>query len=108
MYSAALKKCSEHCAFGTFFEEALRDPLVSGMRSRKIHKWLLAKKTLTWKAAVEIALVKEFPDEQANNFWNSPADSGIHYVRSLHPTSNKSKETMFLLWRGPHPTKITI
>ena len=24
-YSAALKKCSEHCAFGTFLEEALRD-----------------------------------------------------------------------------------
>ena len=26
-YSAALKKCSEHCAFGAFLEEALRKPI---------------------------------------------------------------------------------
>ena len=28
-YSADLKKCSEHCAFGTFIEEALRDRFAS-------------------------------------------------------------------------------
>ena len=36
-YSAALKKCSEHCAFGTFLEEALRDRFVCGLRSNR-HK----------------------------------------------------------------------
>ena len=36
-YSAALKKCSEHCAFGTFLEEALRDRFVCGLRLSLIH-----------------------------------------------------------------------
>ena len=37
-YSAALKKCSEHSAFGTFLEEALRDRFVRGLRSKQIQK----------------------------------------------------------------------
>ena len=53
-YSAALKKCSEHCAFGTFLEEALRDRFVCGLRSKQTQKRLLAEKSLTWKTAVEI------------------------------------------------------
>jgi len=43
-YNAALKKCSEHCAFGTFLEEALRDRFVCGLRSKQTHKRLLAEK----------------------------------------------------------------
>ena len=37
-YSAALKKCSEHCAFGAFLEEALRNRFVCGLRSRQFRK----------------------------------------------------------------------
>ena len=32
-----------------------------------------------------MALAMEVADKQANNFRNSPAGSGIHYVRSPHP-----------------------
>jgi len=53
------KKCSEHCAFGTFLEEALRDRFVSGLRSKQTQKRLLAEKRLTWKMGVEIALAME-------------------------------------------------
>ena len=58
-YSPALKKCSEHCAFGTFLEEALRDRFVCGLRIKQTQKRLLAEKELTWKTAVEIALAME-------------------------------------------------
>ena len=44
-YSAALKKCSEHCAFGTFLEEALRDRFVCGLRNKQTQKRLLAEKS---------------------------------------------------------------
>ena len=39
-YSAALKKCSEHCAFGAFLEEALRNRFICGLRCRQIQKRL--------------------------------------------------------------------
>ena len=78
-YSAALKKCSEHCAFGTFLEEALRDHFVCGLRSKQTQKILLAEKELTWKAAVEVA------DKQASNFRKSPETGGINYVKPPHP-----------------------
>ena len=55
------------------------------MRSGQIQKRLLAEKSLTWKTAVEMALAMEVAVKQTNNFRNSPADSGIHYVRSPHP-----------------------
>ena len=84
-YSAALKKCSEHCAFGTFLEEALRDRFVCGLRSKQTQKRLLAEKELTWKAAVEIALAMEVADKQASNFRNSPETGGINYVKPPHP-----------------------
>ena len=54
------------------------------MRSRQIQKRLLAEKSLTWKTAVEMALAMEVVVKQTKNFRNSPADSGIHYVRSPH------------------------
>ena len=82
VYSAALKKCSEHCAFGTFSEEVLRDRFVCGLRSRQIQKRLLAEKILTWKTAVEMVLAMEVADKQTNNLRNSPEDSGTRYVRS--------------------------
>ena len=84
-YIAALKRCSEHCACGAFLEEALRDRFVCGLRNRQVQKRLLVAKSLTWKTAVEMALAMEVADKQANNFRNSPADSGIHHVRSPHP-----------------------
>ena len=44
-YSAALKKCSEHCAFGTFLEEALRDRFVCGLKKQADIKETLSRKS---------------------------------------------------------------
>ena len=66
------------------------------VRSRRIQKRLLAEKSLTWKTAVEMALAMEVAVKQTNNFRNTPADSGIHYVRSPHPLkATKPKRTCF-------------
>ena len=105
-YIAALKKCSEHCAFGTFLEKALRERFVCGLKSRQIQERLLAEKILTWKTAVEMALATEVADKQANNFRSSPADSGIHYVRSLHPLkAMKPKRPCFRCGKDHIPQK---
>ncbi|RMX49481.1 hypothetical protein pdam_00017639 [Pocillopora damicornis] len=58
---------------------------VNSRIQRQIQKRLLAEKSLTWKTAVEMALAMEVADKQAKNFRNSPADGGIHRVRSPHP-----------------------
>ena len=80
-----LKKCSEHCAFGTFLEEALRERFVCGIRSKYTQTRLLTEKGLTRKTAVEIALAMEVAEKQANTFRNAPADGEINYVRPQHP-----------------------
>lgn len=33
--AASLKRCSEHCEFGGFFEQALRDRFVCGLQNRQ-------------------------------------------------------------------------
>ena len=106
-YNAALNKCSEHCAFGTFLEEALRDRFVCGLSSKHIQKRHLAeKKELAWKTAVKIALAMEIADEQANNFRNSPADGGIHFVKPPHsPKGPKPKKPCFRCGEDHIPQK---
>ena len=102
-YSAALKKCTEH---GAFLEEALRDCFVRGLRSRQIQKRLLPEKTLTWKTTVEMALAMEVADKQAKNFRNTPADGGIHHVRSPHPLkATKPKRPCFRCGEDHMPQK---
>ena len=105
-YSAALKKCSEHCAFGTFLEEALRDRFVCGLRSKQTQKRLLAEKELTWKAAQEIALAMEVADKQASNFRNSPEAGGINYVKPPHlPKTPKQRKPCFRCGEDHIPQK---
>ena len=97
-YSAALKKCAEHCAFGTFLEE--------GLRSKQTQKRLLAEKELTWKAAVEIALAMEVADKQASNFRNSAETGGINYVKPPHPPKTpKQRKPCFRCGEDHAPQK---
>lgn len=92
-YSAALKKCSVHCAFGIFLEKALRDRFVSCVRNKPTQKRLLAYKNLTWKSAVEIALSMEIADRHENNFRNPPSESEVNYVKL--PLSEKKESRVF-------------
>ena len=105
-YSAALKRCSEHCAFGTFLEEAFRDRFVCGLRNKQTQKRLLAQKCLTWKKAVEIALLTEVAQKQANTFRNAPADGEINYVKPLHQQKpSKPKKPCFRCGEDHVPQK---
>ena len=104
--SAALKKCPEHCALGTFLEEALRDRFVCDLRSKQTLKRLLAEKSLTWKTAVEIALAMEVAEKQANTFRNAPADGEINYVKPPHQQkSSKPKKPRFRCGEDHIPQK---
>ena len=106
VYSAALKKCSEHCAFGTFLEEALRDRFVCGLKSKQTQKRLLAEKSLTWKTAVEIALAMEVADKQANTFRNPPTEGELNYVKPPHPQKHsKPKKLCFRCGEDHIPQK---
>ena len=53
---AALRKLSEHCQFGDFLDQALRDMLVCGLKNTAAQKRPLAEAKLEWNKALEIAL----------------------------------------------------
>ena len=55
-YIAVLKKLGEHCEFGDYLEEAMRDRFVCGLRNEAIQKRLLTEKSLTFRKAVEVAV----------------------------------------------------
>ena len=54
-YIAGLRKASEHCEFGTFLNEALRDKFVCGIIDKYIRKQLLAERDLDIQRAVQLA-----------------------------------------------------
>ena len=63
-YLAKLWKQAEHCNFGQFLEEALRERFVSCLESGTIKKALLVKKDLTLNTAVEIGVSCEMATEE--------------------------------------------
>ena len=58
-YVTALRKLTQHCEFGTFLDDTLRDCFVCGLRSTHIQKRLLSRAKLTFKTALETALSTE-------------------------------------------------
>ncbi|KAL2089316.1 hypothetical protein ACEWY4_014004 [Coilia grayii] len=55
-YVAVLKRLSEHCEFGDYLEDALRDRFVCGLRSETVQKRLLTERELTFQKAIEHAV----------------------------------------------------
>ncbi|XP_060799470.1 uncharacterized protein K02A2.6-like [Neoarius graeffei] len=58
-YVAVLKRLSEHCEFGAYLEDALRDRFVCGLKCEAVQKRLLTEDKLTFKRAVEVAVSAE-------------------------------------------------
>ena len=56
---ARLQKLTEHCQFGTRWEDALRGRLVCGIRDEAVRKHLLSKAELKFAKAVEIIETEE-------------------------------------------------
>ena len=55
-FMAALSKLSEHCQFGDFLDQSLRDMLVCGLKNTAAQKRLLAEAKLELNKALKIAL----------------------------------------------------
>lgn len=58
-YVAVLKKLAEHCEFGDYLDEAMRDRFVCGLRTEAIQERLLTEKCLTFRKAVQVAISVE-------------------------------------------------
>ena len=56
-YVAELKWLSTHCQFEAYFDDALRDCLVCGLRKESTQKRLLLEDQLTFTKAVEMAQI---------------------------------------------------
>ena len=54
-YLAELRKLAQHCVFGAFLNDALRDRFVCGLRSQAALKRLLAESELKLENAIQIA-----------------------------------------------------
>ncbi|XP_035245407.1 uncharacterized protein LOC118211929 isoform X2 [Anguilla anguilla] len=55
-YVGVLKKLAEHCEFGDYLDEVMRDRFVCGLRNEAIQQRLLTEKSLTFRKAVEVAV----------------------------------------------------
>lgn len=58
-YVAVLKGLSEHCEFGAYLEDALRDRFVCGLKCETVQKRLLTERDLTFQKAVDYAVSAE-------------------------------------------------
>ena len=71
-FMAAIRKLSEHCEFGTFLNDAIRDRFVCGLHSRNIQEKLLTESNLTAKKALEVATSMEAAGKQSLQFHETP------------------------------------
>ena len=65
-YIAEIRKLTEHCDFGDFLSDALRDKFVCGLHRQSIRKRLLAERKLTLRGAIEIAQSLEEAETQSS------------------------------------------
>ena len=72
-YDAALRKLAIHCTFGTYFEEALRDRFVCGLRNEAMQRRLLSETDLTLTRAMELALGMETAEHNTRAFKGTDA-----------------------------------
>ncbi|KAJ8375443.1 hypothetical protein SKAU_G00060230 [Synaphobranchus kaupii] len=70
-YIADLKKLSEHCEFGAYLQDALRDRFVCGLISESIQKRLLTETALTYHKAVEMAISMDTVAREAHQLSSS-------------------------------------
>ena len=65
-FLAQLRGLSEHCSFGDFLDEAIRDRFVCGSRCHLIQRQLLAEADLTLANSTKIAVGIEVADQEAD------------------------------------------
>ncbi|XP_060070306.1 uncharacterized protein LOC132550276 [Ylistrum balloti] len=73
-YVAGLRRLSEHCEFGAFLDDALRDRFVSCLSSIPTQRKLLTEATLTMTKAREIAVSMEMAENEARKLKGDRVD----------------------------------
>ena len=61
-----LRRLIEHCDFGSYRNDLIRDRLVVGVKNVRIQRALLANSTLTFETADDIAVVMEAAEKNAD------------------------------------------
>ena len=81
-YIVVLKELLNHCEFGDFLNEALRDRLVCGLYKESIQKRLLSEPDLTFTKACEIAQAMELADKITSELQAATSTTAINTVQN--------------------------
>ena len=91
VYQAELRKLAEHCNFGEYLNEALRDRFVCGLRDGNIQKRLLAEDKLTLKKATELAIAMETASRDAVELQQQMRpNNAVHAIATTKKSSSFS------------------
>lgn len=79
-FKAALQRLTEHCQFGAFLKEALRDRFVCGLASRAIQKKLLSESDLTLERAMKIAVGMEMAEKETTKLNTATCAESVNKI----------------------------
>lgn len=105
-YVAELRRLTEHCEFGNFLDDALRDKFVCGLRSEATQKKLLVETRLTFARAVEIAQSMESAASKTKQLQSHSSGGAANQaiVNKLTPSqSDVSSNSCYRCNRTNHP-----
>ena len=74
-YLAELRRLTEHCDFGNYREEALRDRFVCGLVNEAIQKRLLTEKDMKLSKAHELAVGMDIASREAKDMKNRGSEA---------------------------------
>ena len=89
-YVAELRRLATHCQFGNYFDEALRDRLVCGIRNSGIQKRLLSEAELSLKKAIELSQAFEAAEKNAKEI-QVPQSEVVQQVSKASSTTSPKK-----------------
>lgn len=93
-YVAKLRSLSEHCDFGSFWDDMLRDRLVCGVEDSAIQKRLLSERSLDFQKALDIAMSMEAANREARSFAETTSTHRVTpEVHALSSRLSKGKST---------------
>ena len=90
-YIAELRKLSEHCKFGAFLKEALRDMFAIGLKDTSVQKKLLSERNLDLKTAYEKALSHEMAEQKVEEMQGAVHKVFVGSKSRPRPNQEKNK-----------------
>ena len=88
-FLAELRRLTEHCNFGNFLQDALRDRFVCGLKDERIQRRLLSEKDLTLQKALEIATAMETAAKDSSEIKHNPVDPKVNKIQTATPKQAK-------------------